>query len=112
MAEKTAADIEPHLRLPPTPLPWNAVALRTPCALVHVLDTFVDTPLAALARITVPTLVLTGADDGHNDTAEALASALGNGRYILLPGNHGTAIATPEFETAITSFLKSGQPAG
>jgi anthranilate synthase component 1 len=33
-----AADIEPHLILPPTPLPWTAFALRTPCALVHVLD--------------------------------------------------------------------------
>ncbi|HEY6455819.1 MAG TPA: aminodeoxychorismate synthase component I [Steroidobacteraceae bacterium] len=32
-----AADIEPHLTLPPTPLPWTAFALRTPCALVHVL---------------------------------------------------------------------------
>ena len=32
-----AADIEPHLMLPPTPLPWTAFALRTPCALVHVL---------------------------------------------------------------------------
>ena len=34
-----AADIEPHLSLPPTPLPWTAFALRTPCALVHVLET-------------------------------------------------------------------------
>jgi anthranilate synthase component 1 len=34
-----AADIEPHLILPPTPLPWRAFALRTPCALVHVLAT-------------------------------------------------------------------------
>jgi anthranilate synthase component 1 len=34
-----AADIEPHLKLPPTPLPWTALALRTPCALVHVLAT-------------------------------------------------------------------------
>jgi anthranilate synthase component 1 len=33
-----AADIEPHLSLPPTPLPWSAFALRTPCALVHVLE--------------------------------------------------------------------------
>jgi len=32
-----AAEIEPHLRLPATPLPWTAFALRTPCALVHVL---------------------------------------------------------------------------
>ena len=35
---EVAAEIEPHLRLPPTPLPWSAVALRTPCALVHVLE--------------------------------------------------------------------------
>ena len=76
-----------------------------------MLDTFADTSLAALAQITVPTLVLTGAEDGHNDTAEALANALGNGRYVMLPGNHGTAIATPQFETAITDFLNGGQPA-
>jgi pimeloyl-ACP methyl ester carboxylesterase len=76
-----------------------------------VLGTFVDTPLAELARITVPTLVLTGAQDGHNDTAEALANALGNGRYVMVPGNHGTAIAAPEFEAAVTDFLKGGQPA-
>jgi anthranilate synthase component I len=32
-----AAEIEPHLALPRTPLPWVAFALRTPCALVHEL---------------------------------------------------------------------------
>ena len=82
-----------------------------PVALVHVLDTFADTSPAELARITVPTLVLTGDKDGHNDTAEALANALGNGRYVRLPGNHASVAGTPEFETAITSFLKTGQPA-
>ena len=90
---------------------WVTAQGGDPVALVHVLDTFADTPLAALAQITVPTLVLTGAEDGHNDTAEALANALENGRYIMLPGNHGTAIATPQFETAITGFLNGGQPA-
>jgi pimeloyl-ACP methyl ester carboxylesterase len=77
-----------------------------PVALVRVLDTFVDTPLEALARIRVPTLVLTGAEDGHNRSAEALASALANGRYIMLPGNHGTAVTTPQFEAAVTGFLE------
>jgi pimeloyl-ACP methyl ester carboxylesterase len=90
---------------------WVTARGGDPVALVHVLDTFADTPLAALARITVPTLVLTGAEDGHNDTAEALANALGNGRYLMLPGNHGTAIGTPQFEDAISDFLKTGQPA-
>ena len=33
-----AQEIEPQLRLPPTPLPWVAFALRTPCALVHELE--------------------------------------------------------------------------
>src|ERR1700722_6311457 len=79
-----------------------------PVALVQVLDTFVDTPMADLARITVPTLVLTGAQDGHNDTAEALANALGDGRYVMVPGNHGTAVAAPQFEAAVTGFLKAG----
>jgi anthranilate synthase component 1 len=32
-----AGEIEPHLRLPRSPLPWQAFALRTPCALVHEL---------------------------------------------------------------------------
>ncbi len=32
-----AHEIEPHLALPRTPLPWQAFALRTPCALVHDL---------------------------------------------------------------------------
>jgi pimeloyl-ACP methyl ester carboxylesterase len=90
---------------------WVTARGGDPVALVHVLDTFADTSLAELARITVPTLVLTGAEDGHNDTAEALANALGNGRYVMLPGNHGTAIGTPQFEDAITDFLKGRQPA-
>ncbi len=38
-AMKSPAISKPHLSLPPTPLPWTAFALRTPCALVHVLDT-------------------------------------------------------------------------
>ncbi len=38
LSYEMAGEIEPHLQLPPTPLPWAACALRTPCALVHVLD--------------------------------------------------------------------------
>jgi len=37
LSYEMAGEIEPHLQLPPTPLPWQAFALRTPCALVHVL---------------------------------------------------------------------------
>jgi anthranilate synthase component 1 len=33
-----AQEIEPHLKLPRTPLPWQSFALRTRCALVHELQ--------------------------------------------------------------------------
>jgi len=32
-----AQEIEPHLALPASPLPWTAFALRVPCALIHEL---------------------------------------------------------------------------
>lgn len=86
---------------------WVRASGGDPIALVNVLDSFVDTALEELARITVPTLVLTGAEDGHNRSAEALARALPNGRYIMVPGDHGGAVSTPQFETAVTDFLGS-----
>jgi pimeloyl-ACP methyl ester carboxylesterase len=84
---------------------WVTASGGDPAALVHVLDTWLDTPPETLARITVPTLVMTGADDGHDRTAEALARALPAGEYRQLPGNHFTAAQAPEFEAAITGFL-------
>jgi hypothetical protein len=54
---------------------------------------------------------LTGAEDGHDTSAEALAAALANGQYVQLPGNHATAITAPQFETAMTGFLEGSSPA-
>ncbi len=82
-----------------------------PAALVRVLDTFVDTPREALAAVTVPTLVLTGAADGHNETAAELASTLPRGRYQELPGDHFTAVGSPEFTAAVIEFLTAEEPA-
>jgi pimeloyl-ACP methyl ester carboxylesterase len=87
---------------------WVKASGSDPAALVLLLDSFVDTSLAALARIAVPTLVLTAAEDGHNSTAAALAAALPNGRYIMLPSDHGTAMSTPLFETSVAEFLAEG----
>src|SRR5882757_6121256 len=47
-----------------------------PVALLHVLDTAVDTPRESLARIGMRTLVLAGAQDGDNGSPGALAAAL------------------------------------
>ena len=80
-----------------------------PAALANIPDTFVNTSAEELAAIKVPVLVLTGAEDGHDETAPALASALPNGQYLRLPGNHYSAFITPEFRAAMTAFL-AGAP--
>jgi pimeloyl-ACP methyl ester carboxylesterase len=84
---------------------WITASGGDPAALIRVLDTFVDTPREALAEVTVPTLVLTGAEDGHNETAPALASTLPQGRYLMVPGDHFTAGSSPQFEAAVIAFL-------
>ena len=89
---------------------WMAEAfLKTtggdPQALLLVLDTFVDTPRAALDDIAMPVLVLTGDTDDGNGSAAALADALPHGRYRAVPGNHMSAVARPELGMAIAEFL-------
>jgi len=89
---------------------WMAEAfLKTvggdPVALLHVLDTNVDTPRDALASITMPTLVAAGAEDADNGSAQDLAAALPHGRYVALPGNHMSAVTKPELGAAIADFL-------
>jgi pimeloyl-ACP methyl ester carboxylesterase len=76
-----------------------------PAALLLVLDTFVDTPPAALEEIAMPVLVLTGVDDADNGSARALAEALPHGEYRGVPGNHMSAVTRPELGTAIADFL-------
>ena len=78
-----------------------------PVALLHILDTFVDTPRDQLAAITVPTHVVNGADDDDNGSGQELAEALGNGSYAEIPGNHMSAVARPDFGIAIRDFLLS-----
>ncbi len=43
---------------------------------------------------------------GHTQALRWLA--LANGRCVGLPGNHFTAMAAPQFETAVTDFLRPG----
>jgi pimeloyl-ACP methyl ester carboxylesterase len=89
---------------------WKAEAfLKTvggdPVALLRVLDTSVDTPREQLARIGTPTLVLAGADDDDNGSAEELAAALPAARHVVVPGDHMSAVARPELGAGIADFL-------
>lgn len=78
-----------------------------PVALLHVLDTFADTPAELLARIKTPTLVLTGAEDEDNGSPEALARALPHAHYVVVPGNHMSAVTKPELGVAMADYLAS-----
>lgn len=77
-----------------------------PVALLHILETFADTPVEALAKIDSPVLVITGAEDDDNGSGEALAEALPDGRFVEIPGNHMSAVTKPELGRAILAFLK------
>jgi pimeloyl-ACP methyl ester carboxylesterase len=76
-----------------------------PVALLHVLETFVDTPLEALAAIEQPTLVVSGDQDDDNGSATALAEILPHGTFRAVPGNHMSAVTRPELGQAIADFL-------
>jgi pimeloyl-ACP methyl ester carboxylesterase len=89
---------------------WMAEAfLKTtrgdPQALLPLLGSFVDTAPEELARLTMPTLVVAGAEDRDNGSSEELAASLADGRYVEIPGNHMSAVTKPELGAAIADFL-------
>jgi anthranilate synthase component 1 len=73
-----ASEIEPSLRLPASPEPWRAWALRTPAALVHDIDTGT---VWACAEADAPRWL----DRLETDAAGALAR-LANRQAAPLPG--------------------------
>jgi len=89
---------------------WMAEAfLKTtggdPQAMLPLLDSFVDTTQAELARVATPALVLSGRDDHDNGSAAELAQTLGNATLVEIVGNHMTAVLQPALGQAIATFL-------
>ncbi|WP_030241324.1 alpha/beta fold hydrolase [Streptomyces sp. NRRL S-350] len=84
---------------------WLIETGGDPQALLHVLDSVVDTSAGTLTGIRVPALVVVGADDDRDGSAEALAGALPDGTHAVVPGNHTTAITAPELAEAVAGFL-------
>ena len=78
-----------------------------PIALLHILDTFVDTPEPAIRAIGQPTLIANGIDDHDNGSAKDIAALLRDAALVDLPGNHMSAVTKPELGEAIARFLAS-----
>lgn len=76
-----------------------------PVAMLHILDTFVDTPGETISSFTQLTEVICGADDQDNGVAQELADILPNGRYVEVPGNHMNAVTRKELGQAMVDFL-------
>jgi pimeloyl-ACP methyl ester carboxylesterase len=60
---------------------------------------------ADLQQLTMPTLILAGAQDEENGSITKLAAALPNAASAQTPGNHMSAITKGEFGAAIQGFL-------
>jgi pimeloyl-ACP methyl ester carboxylesterase len=91
---------------------WLAEAfLKTtggdPEALLPLLGSFADSSEEDLRAFAMPTLVLQGADDQDNGSAEDLARLLPDARYVEVPGNHMSAVTKPELGLAIVDFLSA-----
>src|SRR4051812_21996958 len=89
---------------------WLAEAfLKTtkgdPQALLPLLGSFVDSTEAELRALAMPTLVLQGADDHDNGSAQDLARLLSDARYVEVPGNHMSAVTKSDLGRAIAEFL-------
>lgn len=89
---------------------WMAEAfLRTtggdPRAMLPLLDSFVSSSAAEIARIAMPTLILAGVDDHDNGSARDLADSLTNATLVEVPGNHMSAVLKPELGRAVVDFL-------
>jgi pimeloyl-ACP methyl ester carboxylesterase len=76
-----------------------------PRAMLPLLGSFVDSTEGELRSIAVPTLVVSGAEDDDNGSAQALADLLLDGRFTQIPGNHMSAVTKPELGRAIADFL-------
>ncbi|MDR6832937.1 MULTISPECIES: alpha/beta hydrolase [unclassified Sphingopyxis] len=71
----------------------------------HLLDSFTDTPLEALAALTMPVLVVCGEQDQDNGSAPELVAALADAQLATIPGTHMSSVTQPELGEAIAAFL-------
>jgi pimeloyl-ACP methyl ester carboxylesterase len=74
-------------------------------AMKLLLASVEDIASDTLSTVTVPALIVCGADDQDNGSAPALAEALPDASYVKIPGTHMSSVTNPEFGEAIAGFL-------
>ena len=72
-----------------------------------LLDSFEDTAMDWLEAFTMPTLVVCGAEDDDNGSAEELAAALPDAVFREVPGTHMSSVTKPELGEEIARFLNA-----
>ena len=72
-----------------------------------LLASFADTFMDWLKAFTMPTLVVCGAEDEDNGSAEELAAALTDATFREVPGTHMSSVTRPELGEAIADFLSA-----
>jgi hypothetical protein len=65
-----------------------------------------STSKEALGKLKQHVLVICGKDDSDNGNAVELQKLIPNATFVTVPGTHNNAAGTPEFATAIVTFLK------
>ena len=74
-------------------------------ASAFLLETFEDAFIGWLQAFTMPTLVVCGAEDDDNGSAEELANVLPAAEFVEVPGTHMSSVTKPEFGEEIARFL-------
>ena len=70
-----------------------------------LLATMEDTEPDELSGIIMPTLVLCGAEDNDNGSAERLAAALPDATLAIIPGTHMSSVTMPQLGEELVRFL-------
>jgi pimeloyl-ACP methyl ester carboxylesterase len=65
-----------------------------------------STSPADLAKIKIPVLIIRGTEDKENGSETGLNKLIPGSVLVYVPGNHNTAIRTPEFGAAVVKFFR------
>jgi pimeloyl-ACP methyl ester carboxylesterase len=76
-------------------------------AAAQLLESFEDAFMSWLEAFTMPTLVVCGAEDDDNGSAEELANVLPNACFEEIPGTHMSSVTKPDLGEAIARFLSA-----